>query len=154
MSKLNPAFLLATWFGCGLLPKAPGTWGSIAALPIVWGTALMAGSSGIVLFVFVISLAGIWAAGRYAVAIGRHDPGSVVIDEVAGQALALVAVAPDPLVYGFAFVLFRLFDILKPWPISWADRKIPGGLGIMLDDILAGAACAPLVWAFDSFIAR
>ncbi len=154
MSKFDPAFLLATWFGCGLLPKAPGTWGSLAALPVVWVVAVGAGSPGVTVFVVIVGLAGIWAAGRYAAAIGRQDPGSVVIDEVAGQALALVAVAPDPMVYGFAFALFRLFDILKPWPISWADRKVRGGLGIMLDDILAGVACAPLVWAFDTFVAR
>lgn len=135
---LRFAFLLATWFGAGLLPKAPGTWGSLAAVPIaallyLWGGNLAVATAALVAF-----LAGIWASAVYVRETGTEDPGAVVIDEVAGQWLVLAAVPFDPLLYGAGFVLFRLFDIAKPWPVSWADRHVKGGLGVMLDDMLAG----------------
>ncbi|MCA8929951.1 MAG: phosphatidylglycerophosphatase A [Alphaproteobacteria bacterium] len=137
------AKLLATWFGSGLLPKAPGTWGSLAALPpgllLLWagGVELLA------IGTLAVSLAGIWAGGRYAAALGRDDPGAVVIDEVAGLWLALLPCAAlAPLEIALAFLLFRAADILKPWPASWADRTLPGGLGIMADDWIAGVYAA------------
>ncbi len=133
------AALIATWFGAGLLPKAPGTWGSLAALPpgvlLLWlgdAPALIGG-------VLLVSIAGVWAGECYADALGKDDPGAVVVDEVAGQWLALLPCAALGLAeIALAFVLFRAADILKPWPASWADRNIPGGLGIMADDWIAG----------------
>ncbi|RIK94469.1 MAG: phosphatidylglycerophosphatase A [Proteobacteria bacterium] len=138
------ARLIATWFGVGRLPKAPGTWGSLAALflgvPILLqphGAALLLTGS---LIVFAV---GIWAARTYAQSIGVKDPKEVVVDEVAGQWLALTVANPyDPLTLILAFALFRLFDILKPWPISVLDRRLPGGLGIMADDMAAGGVAA------------
>ena len=137
-SLRDPAILIATWFGAGLLPKAPGTWGSLFALPFAWlmvaaGGAPLLGGAVVVLF-FI----GWWASSRYIEQSGIADPGSVVVDEVAGQWLTLVAVPLDPLLYLIGFLLFRIFDIIKPWPVSWADRRVGGGLGVMLDDILAG----------------
>jgi len=139
-SLRHPGVLLATWFGSGYLPKAPGTWGSVAALPFAWimmqtgGFWLLAGAS---LVVFVV---GLWAAKDYMDRSGTHDPGPVVIDEVAGQWIVLLIAPLDPISYGLSFILFRLFDILKPWPISWADKSLGGAWGVMLDDVLAGIA--------------
>lgn len=137
------AALIATWFGSGLLPKAPGTWGSLAALPpglaLLWlgGVPLLVGG------ILAVSLAGVWAGERYADRLGQDDPGAVVIDEVAGQWLALLPCAAFGLVeVVLAFLLFRAADILKPWPASWADRTLPGGVGIMADDWIAGLYAA------------
>lgn len=148
----DPAVLLATWFGSGLLPRAPGTWGSLAALPPAWFIHLSAGWAGLLAGVVIVFVIGIWAANGYMERFGGDDPSPVVIDEVAGQWLTLAAAAwltpygPDLAHYGVAFVMFRLADIFKPWPVSWADRAIKGGLGVMLDDILAGLYAALAVF--------
>ncbi|WP_420561637.1 phosphatidylglycerophosphatase A [Tepidicaulis sp.] len=133
------AFLLATWFGAGLSPIAPGTMGSVAALlfalPVYWlglSPLLLLGAAALLLPI------GIWASGIYSKEIGADDPGAVVIDEVAGQWMVLALAPLTPLGWLAAFALFRFFDILKPWPVSWADRTLDGGTGIMMDDILAG----------------
>jgi phosphatidylglycerophosphatase A len=143
MGTQKAAAWLATWFGAGLLPKAPGTWGSLAALPpgllLLW----LGGPMLLVAAIMVISVAGVWASERYAETVGHDDPGAVVIDEVAGQWLALLPCAAFGLMeIALAFLLFRAADILKPWPASWADRTIPGGLGIMADDWIAGVYAA------------
>jgi phosphatidylglycerophosphatase A len=138
LSALHPASLAATWFGAGLLPKAPGTWGSAAALPFAWGLMALGGPHLLLAAVCICFGLGWWASSFYVRLTGTDDPGEVVIDEVAGQWTALIAAPLDPLSYAIAFALFRAFDIWKPWPVGWADRKIGGGLGIMLDDILAG----------------
>lgn len=156
LSPFHPAALIATWLGSGLLPKVPGTWGSLAALPFAAALSWLGGPwllAGAAVLVFLI---GIWASEVYARRLGREDPGSVVVDEVAGQWLTLVPVALQLEYYLLAFVLFRLFDILKPWPINWADRRLKGGFGIMADDILAaGYAVAVLylaIWFWESSI--
>lgn len=148
----HPAFLIATWFGSGLLPTIPGTWGSAAALPFAWvimwhGGPWLLLSSAVIAFV-----AGIWAAGMYSKHSGVKDAGPIVIDEVAGQWLALVPVGffaeTDPILFFVGFFLFRTADILKPWPANWADRELDGGLGVMLDDIFAGIYAGIGVVAF------
>lgn len=144
----HPVSLLATWFGSGLLPKAPGTWGSLAALPFAWAIHHLAGPAGLALAAGAVFVLGVWAGGAYAARDGRADPGPVVIDEVAGQWLTLLPVAPDPLLYTAGFVLFRVADIAKPWPVSWADRRIGGGLGIMLDDVLAAVYAGAALFLF------
>lgn len=135
----HPVSLIATWFGCGLLPGAPGTWGSLAALPFAWAIGSLAGAWGLLCAIIAMFALGTWAAARYTRAAGLKDSQNIVIDEVAGQWLALLLVPLNPLAYIAAFVLFRIFDIWKPWPANWADRNIPGGFGIMLDDMIAGA---------------
>ncbi len=137
-SLRQPAVLLATWFGAGYLPLAPGTWGSLAALPFAWGLTAWGGRPALAAASLLVFAVGWWAAGRYVRLSGQADPGSVVIDEVVGQWLVLLAAAPDLLTYALGFLLFRLFDIVKPWPVSWADRRVGGGLGVMFDDVLAG----------------
>lgn len=137
ISLKNPAFLLATWFGAGLLPVAPGSWGSLAALPFAWAIAATGGWPALALASVLVFLVGVWAADRTVADTGIEDPGLVVIDEVAGQWLVLLFAKPGWLSYAVGFALFRLFDITKPWPAGWADRTVKGGLGVMLDDVLA-----------------
>ncbi len=134
----HPAALLATWFGSGLLPKAPGTWGSLAALPFAWVIASLGGPWALLVASLAVFALGIWASELYARRAGLKDPGVVVIDEVAGQWLAIVPVALQAAWLPLAFLAFRFFDILKPWPIGWIDKQVSGGLGIMLDDMVAG----------------
>lgn len=134
----DPAILLATWFGAGMMPKAPGTWGSAAALPFAWAIVALGGSVTLAVACLIVCAVGVWAAGKAIGATGIGDPGLVVIDEVAGQWIVLLFTPLDPLFYLTGFALFRLFDIVKPWPVSWADRKVGGGTGVMLDDVLAG----------------
>lgn len=138
----HPASLIATWFGSGLLAKAPGTWGSLAALPFGAAIAYFAGAYGLLAASLIAFAVGVWASERYAVSLGIKDPGVVVIDEVAGQWLALVPVCLDPMGFFAAFVLFRLFDILKTWPANLLERSLPGGWGIMTDDMVAGLYAA------------
>lgn len=143
--------LLATWFGSGYSPKAPGTAGSLLALPFGWTIANFGGEIWLGVATVVVTFVGIWVANVYMSQAGEHDPGPVVIDEVAGQWLAMLplAAAITWQVACAAFVLFRLFDIFKPWPISWADKNIGGGLGVMFDDILAGAAAAAVLYGLS-----
>jgi len=129
--------MLATWFGAGLLPIAPGSWGSLAALPFAWAIAGLWGAAGLAVAAAIAFLVGWWAAATIAKASAVKDPGAIVIDEVAAQWLVLLAAPPAPLPYALAFLLFRIFDIWKPWPARWADRHVKGGLGIMLDDFFA-----------------
>jgi len=96
--------------------------------------------------VLVVSVLGIWAAGVYVRRTGAEDPSAIVVDEVAGQWLTLIALPVEPLAYMMGFILFRVFDVLKPWPASWADRRVKGGLGVMLDDLLAGAMAGVAAW--------
>lgn len=128
--------VIATWFGCGLLPLGPGTWGSLGALLVAYLLPLPAWGYG-VLAVLFFPLA-VWAAGETERALGVEDPGIVVADEVVGQWLTLAgAVTLAPLAWLFAFVLFRLFDIWKPWPVRRLEG-LHGGLGIVADDAMAG----------------
>lgn len=138
MSKSSILKLISTWFYTGLFPKAPGTFGSLATLPAVWVLAWLGGWPAVLVFAAAVSAIGVWAADGYAKELGREDPGCIVIDETAGQALTLLAAGTNLWLYLIGFGLFRLLDISKPGPIGWADRKIHGGLGIMADDIIAG----------------
>ena len=148
----HPAVLLATWFGVGLLPKAPGTWGSLAALPFAWAIHATFGAAGLAIATVAVFGVGLWASSRYVRRAGIADPGAVVIDEVAGQWLTLLPAGTDPVLYGAGFVLFRVADIWKPWPVSWADRSLPGGFGVMADDILAGAIAGAALYALAAMI--
>lgn len=138
----HPLVLLATWGGSGLLRPASGTWGSLAALPFAWGLAWLGGAGLLAAATLLVALVGIAVADRLERLSGEKDASAIVIDEVAGQWLTLLPLAAlgrfDLWLYAAGFALFRLFDIAKPWPVSWADRRLPGGLGVMLDDILAG----------------
>ncbi len=136
--------LLGTWFGIGLLPVAPGTWAAMSAIPVGWLVIAYAGWTALLLSAVAVFLVGIWCAEVCCRRIGRADPSIVVIDEVAGQWLVLLAVPLDPVYYAAALLAFRTFDIWKPFPVSWAERSFRGGFGVMIDDVLA-AGYASLV---------
>jgi phosphatidylglycerophosphatase A len=138
----HPAVILATWFGIGMLPIAPGSWASLTALPFAWGIRSLFGFAGLAAASAVAFFVGWWASGIVARASTVKDPGAVVIDEIAGQWLVLLAAPLDPLAYALAFLLFRVFDAWKPWPVRWADRHVKGGLGMVLDDLLAAVYAA------------
>jgi len=133
----RPACFLAYGFGSGLAPKAPGTFGTLVAIPIYF---LMQGLSlgsylALTCFGFIV---GIWLCQRAADWLQKDDPSEIVWDEVIGY---LVTMAAAPIAWWWCivgFVLFRIFDIAKPWPVSLADKKLHGGFGIMLDDVIAG----------------
>lgn len=152
VSPIHPATLLATWFGIGLLPRAPGTWGSLAALPFAWFIRDGFGAVGLAVAAAGLFIVGLWAASVYVRQAGEADPGAVVIDEVAGQWLVLLAVPPDPVLYGAGFVLFRITDIFKPWPASWIDRTVKGGFGVMLDDTAAALYAGAALYALSRWI--
>jgi phosphatidylglycerophosphatase A len=145
--KKAAAFALATWFGCGLSPVAPGTVGTIAALPVYFALRGR-GPAALVAASLAIAAVGVWSAGVVADHTGSEDPQIVVIDEVAGVLLAL-AVAPFGLAgVAAAVVLFRLFDVTKPWPARAAER-LPRGWGVVLDDLAAGAWAAAGVYLLE-----
>lgn len=151
ISPWHPASIACTWFGAGLLPGAPGTWGSAAALPFAWILALWGGPAALLAAAVACFAAGWWASAAYVRLTGIDDPGEIVIDEVAGQWLVLAFVPPEPLLYLAGFAIFRVLDIWKPFPANWADRTIEGGLGVMTDDALAalyGMALMALVVAW------
>ncbi|MSO97311.1 MAG: phosphatidylglycerophosphatase A [Rhodospirillaceae bacterium] len=133
--------MILTWFGCGRSPFAPGTVGSLGALPFGWTLQNLGGSTLLIAAAAILFFCG-WACANAELAGNDTDPGWIVIDEVVGQWIALAVVPMSLLWYGAAFALFRVFDILKPWPVNWADRNVGGGLGVMLDDVLAGVYAA------------
>jgi phosphatidylglycerophosphatase A len=150
----HPAVLLASWFGSGFLPWAPGTWASLIACVLAWIIVGAGGATALLVAALVALVAGTWAADIVGRRSGVADAGAIVIDEVAGQWLTL-AVAPRTfLAYAAGFLLFRLFDVIKPWPVSWADRALPGGIGVMADDVLAAAYAASVLALGRWFLAH
>ncbi len=142
--------LITTFFYVGLLPKAPGTWGSLAALPFAVILHTLGGFPALLLATVIVFFIGWWATIAETRGKENHDPGEIVIDEVAGQWVTLLPASflfahhDLPLIWPAlvaGFIFFRLFDIFKPWPVSWADRKTTA-FGVMFDDILAGILAA------------
>ncbi|RXZ42754.1 phosphatidylglycerophosphatase A family protein [Crenobacter cavernae] len=134
----HPAHFIAFGFGSGLAPRAPGTFGTLVALPL-YALLAAAGLSAIQIAWLCVPLfvVGCWASAVACRALGVHDHGGIVIDEIVAM-LAVLAFAPESIAgWGAAFVLFRLFDIAKPWPIRWLDARVHGGFGVMVDDALA-----------------
>lgn len=140
----DPVLFLAFGFGSGLSRKAPGTCGTVAAIPVYW---LFAQADMLVYSLLTISvtLTGIRICGAAAEKLGEHDFGGIVWDEIAGYLITMWLVPFTWQAVVLGFVLFRIFDILKPWPIKWVDQHVQGGLGIMLDDVLAGILAGSLM---------
>ncbi len=148
----EPYVWLASWFGCGFINPAPGTWGSLGALPFGIIIYMFGGASGLAVAAFIVTLIGLWSADKFDKAMDGHDSKMIVIDEVAGQWIALIPAALNPALILIAFILFRFFDILKPWPISFIDKKVSGALGVMGDDILAGLFAAICVMGLSTVL--
>lgn len=142
----NPVHFLAFGFGSGAFPKAPGTAGTAVALGIY---LLLPELTPLLqlLLIAVSFLLGIWLCGKTATDLGVHDHGGIVWDEFVGYWITMFMAPPGWYWALVGFVLFRVLDILKPWPIKWADKQVRGGLGIMLDDVLAGIMAALCIQA-------
>lgn len=147
----NPVHFLAFGLGSGASPKAPGTAGTLAAVPL-WYLLAQTPLTIYLLLVLLAFVIGIWLCGRTSRDLGVHDHGGIVWDEFVGYWITMIAVPVDWVWALAGFILFRLFDILKPWPIGSVDKRVHGGLGIMLDDVLAGIMAAAvlhgLIWLF------
>jgi phosphatidylglycerophosphatase A len=151
MQKHKICWIIATWFGSGLLPKAPGTWGSLTAIPFAYIISVYTCPYALIFGTVALFFIGIWASDKIEKSAQIKDPGFIVVDEVVGQWIALL---PLPFLYSLlnsessylyfaiiaavAFITFRVFDIWKPWPANYVDKNVHGGYGIMLDDVIAG----------------
>ena len=143
----DPVLFLAFGFGSGLAKKAPGTFGTLSAIPLY----LMFAQANLLVYsllTVIVTVVGVWICGRAAEKLGEHDFGGIVWDEIAGLLITLwlVPLTWQTLIAGF--ILFRFFDILKPWPIRWLDQHVYGGLGIMIDDVLAAVFAGGLLMLF------
>ncbi|MET0658141.1 MAG: phosphatidylglycerophosphatase A [Steroidobacteraceae bacterium] len=146
----QPVHFLALGFGAGLSPVAPGTVGTLIAVPIVWSITQIA-PWALAVFAVLSAVAGVYICGESARRLGVHDHSGIVWDEITGYALTLAPVAPDLWSFVLGFALFRALDIFKPWPIREADHRLHGGLGIMLDDVLAGVFSGAILFALRAF---
>lgn len=146
VSLADPGHLLSLGLGTGLLPRAPGTWGSLLAVP-VFIVLHPYGQATYIAVVSALFVLGVYLAGRTARALGVHDHSAIVIDEVVGMLVTWIAAGPGWFTIVAGFVLFRFFDIVKPWPIRRIDREVTGGMGIMLDDLVAGLMAAAVLQA-------
>ncbi|MBW2442238.1 MAG: phosphatidylglycerophosphatase A [Deltaproteobacteria bacterium] len=131
------AVFLATGLYVGKVPLAPGTFGSLLGLPLCFLLDKIQLSAAIAAVLLIIALA-TWIADAAERILGRPDPGCIVIDEIAGMAVTLIGLPFNPTTVAVGFILFRILDILKPFPIRVIDKRLPGGLGIVADDVIAG----------------
>lgn len=143
------ALAIATVFGAGYSPVAPGTVGSAVTVIVLW--LLPFSILGLTIFLVVVVVAGTWAADRAERIIGRKDPGVIVIDEVAGMTISLMLAPRNLGAYALAFLFFRIFDVLKPFPAHQSQR-IGGGVGVMIDDIIAGFYALAVTLALNVFL--
>jgi phosphatidylglycerophosphatase A len=149
-----PARLIATWFGCGLSPIAPGTVGSFGAIPLHFALNML-GPIPHTAAIVALSAAGIWASNRVAEAEGIKDPQTVVIDEVCGTLIAMGMVGASGIGFRIlALALFRLLDITKPGPIDSVQHMKPAGVGIMADDLLAGVVAGAMAYSASALLGR
>ena len=140
----DPVVLIAVGFGSGLAPKAPGTAGTLIAIPLY----LLMQPLPLISYLLITTclfITGIWICAYTAEKLGVHDHPSIVIDEIVGYLITMTAVPGGWLAVAVGFILFRLLDAIKPWPISWFDSNISGGLGIMIDDVVAGIVALAMI---------
>lgn len=141
---------IATGLYVGKLPKAPGTWGSVAAL-LPWFFIKDLDPLTYLAVLVILFIVGFFAAGSAEKIMDKADAGPIVIDEIVGMFVTLFMAPSHPLAWFLGFLLFRLFDITKPFPVSWFDQRIHGGIGIMMDDVVAGIYAfisLQLIWLF------
>lgn len=153
LSIFSPVTLLASFGGSGFITPASGTWGSLAALPIA--TYILFNYSGLHLLYlsFTLFLIGMWVCREWLNAVGDqdNDPSMIVIDEAAGLSLTLAFAEMSLISVFLGFALFRLFDIAKPWPISWLEKRFSGAFGIMIDDMVAGLLAGIILFFFQIY---
>ena len=148
----HPAHLIAFGFGAGLMPKAPGTWGTLVAIPFYFLALRFGGTPAVLTCALLLFGIGIWASAVAGKALGVADHGGIVIDEIAAFVLVLAFTPQGLLWLVMAFVLFRIFDITKPWPIRYFDRTLKGGFGVMFDDLLAAIGAIAILLLLRTFL--
>lgn len=141
----RPVVFLALGFGAGLSPYAPGTAGTLVAVPLYWALAVVPGAVYAAVLTAMFG-AGVWLCHRAAAQLGVADHPAIVWDEIVGFLVTMIPAQRSWFWVMVGFALFRFFDIVKPWPIRWLDRNVAGGFGIMVDDLLAGAYGAAVLW--------
>jgi len=144
----HPVHFLSLGFGSGLSPFAPGTAGTLVAIPVFYILSVYLPVIGYVIATCIVTLAGIYLCERTTSALGVHDHPAIVWDEIAGFLITMLFVPVTPVNIILGFALFRLFDILKPWPVSVIDSRMKGGVGVMLDDVIAGMYALALMHLF------
>ncbi|WP_047249747.1 phosphatidylglycerophosphatase A [Chromobacterium subtsugae] len=143
----HPAHLLSFGFGSGLMKKAPGTWGTLVAYPLFFPLlALGVGGWWLMALCAPLFALGVYVCGITGKALGVHDYGGIVWDEVVGMLMVLAFAPASWQGWLLAFALFRLFDIVKPWPIRWFDQRVGGGFGVMVDDVIAALFALAAQW--------
>lgn len=145
-------FWLATWFKSGVITPMSGTWGTLFSMPLVYIVYMLFGFAGIAIASLVIFFIGLWAANKFEKESKTHDNSMIVIDETAGVLVGALALNGTLLSFILLFFLFRFFDVIKPWPIGWLDKKVDGGFGVMIDDVIAGLFTAIALWGIHEYI--
>ena len=145
------SFFIATGFGLGLIPKAPGTFGSLLGIPLGIFLSQIHFSVSLPMIALVTAI-GILIIKEAEKSFKHHDASEIVLDEIVGQAIPLMFVEPSLMNIGLSFIFFRLFDIVKKGPVGWADRNIKGATGIMIDDVVAGILAALVVYSINLFL--
>jgi phosphatidylglycerophosphatase A len=153
LSIFSPVTLLASFGGSGFITPASGTWGSLAALPIATYILFNYSSLYLLYLSFTLFLIGIWVCREWLNAVGDqdNDPSMIVIDEAAGLSLTLAFAEMSLISVFLGFALFRLFDIAKPWPVSWLEKRFSGAFGIMIDDMVAGLLAGIILFFFQIY---
>ena len=151
MVKINLNTMFVSVLGIGFIPFASGTFGSLAGLVIGYLLNLLSYNL-FFLFIPILFILGVIASNTYQKLTGEKDSSVIVIDEVVGQLIAMMFVMDNIVLVFISFIIFRIFDILKPWPASYADKKMSGGFGVMLDDVFAGIYAAILVCLIGSIL--
>ena len=151
MKKINLNTMFVSVLGIGFIPIASGTFGSLAGLVIGYLLNLLSYNL-FFLFIPTLFILGVIASNTYQKVTGEKDSSVIVIDEVVGQLIAMMFVMDNIVLVFISFIIFRIFDILKPWPASYADKKMSGGFGVMLDDVFAGIYAAILVCLIGSIL--
>ena len=152
-SFFHPSLIVSTWFYTGLFPIASGTMGSIVALPFAWLIIEYAGKFGLANATLIVFVIGLWSSREYMNETGKTDPGEVVVDEVVGQWLVCLLIIDNNHIgqYILALLAFRIFDIMKPWPVSHFDKR-HDAYGVMMDDVAAGILGAAVLYAVNSYV--
>ena len=151
MANINLNTMFVSVFGIGFIPIASGTFGSLAGLVIGYLLNLLSYNL-FFFFIPILFILGVIASNTYQKLTGEKDSSVIVIDEVVGQLIAMMFVMDNLVLVFISFIIFRIFDILKPWPASYADKKMIGGFGVMLDDVFAGIYASLLVYLIGSIL--
>ncbi len=147
----DPIHFLAFGFGSGLAPKAPGTFGSVVGALIAWCMLWLAPMHYVLLTIIMFGI-GVWLCGASSAKLGVHDHSGIVWDEIVGMMITYFLIPKGWIWLVLGFMLFRFFDVLKPWPISWLDKRVHGGFGIMIDDVIAGVFSLAVLQLLSRFL--